>query len=319
MLAGMMSADSAQIADKLLTQLQAIPQIALREIAPITGQAKIHSATANITLDNATINGQGDVTISADAFADASINAISLGGTNALNLPVSISIAFSHSFSEASIELKHSSQIDAHGNIKISTDAESKSKVVAKSEANTTARGSGIAAAFDLALAMTEETSTITVSQGTHITSSGSIDITSNAKVHNESKAATSVFQDGSRALTVAVSYDHSNVKTEVHGQVTSNDQSKHNGFTIAPGNVVRDKRQIELKNVQPGQVVHEGDRLRFESDQFTLTGTVSVTQNSKDVVGSGTKFKSEVSPGDRLRRSVVRTSLSTRSQAIQC
>ena len=36
-------------------------------------------------------------------------------------------------------------------------------------------------------------------------------------------------------------------------------------------------------------------------NSQFRLTGTVSVTQNSKDLMGSGTKFKSEVNPGDRL------------------
>ena len=297
----------AQIAGPLLSRLQALPQIALSLMSPISGQAKVHSAKANITLENATIKSKGNVAIGADAFADASINAISLGGTSSASLPVSISLAFSHSFSEASIDLNGSSKIEAAGNIKIRTDALSKSKVDAKSDANTGNR-KGIEFAFNLALAMTEEKSTIMVSQDTLITSSGSIDIASNAKVHNESQAATNLYQDGTGALTVALGFDDANVKTEVHGKVTSQDKSTQNGFTLAAAQVLPKKRQIELKNVPSSEVVNEGDRMRFESDAAVgayglvpgETYTVESVTNSKPLA-DGT-----IDQSFRLRRGQV-------------
>jgi hypothetical protein len=297
-----------KIADSLLSKLQAIPQIGLSVLFPLSGQAKVHRAKANITLENATIKSSGNVAIEADAFADASINAISLGGANLTESPVSISIAFSHSFSEATINLNGSSKIDApSGNIKISTNAESKSKVDAKSDANTGIQ-TGIEAAFNLALTMTQENSTILIGPGTEVNGSGSVDIKSNAKVKNESAASTNLFQDGTGALTVALGFDDANVKTEVFGTVTSRDKSTQDGFEIAAVQVLPDTRRIELKNVPPSQVVHEGDRLRFESD--AVAGAYGLVPGETYIVESLTNTEpfsnGTIDQSFRLRRGEI-------------
>ncbi|MGB7327175.1 MAG: dockerin type I domain-containing protein [Rubripirellula sp.] len=214
------------IAGDLISQLEAIPQIGLSSVGPLSGQAKIHSASANITLEEAVLQSQTSIDVIATAAADASLNAIAVTGLNASGLPVSLSVGFSRSQSSATIDMLGTSQITATaGNVRIATDATSTAETVSRSEANSRATAPDapkVSNAINLALAFTDETSTINVGERTAIDAGGAVWVDATSSVANEVSATTAIFNDGTVGFSGAVGVDNATVTSQVHGKIMS-------------------------------------------------------------------------------------------------
>ena len=105
------------------------------------------------------------------------------------------------------------------------------------------------------------------------------------------------------KRLTVALGFDSANVKTEVHGKITNRDSGSHGGFTITENRVDTGTRQIKLSGVAPSDIVHEGDRLRFESGAPAFGLVPGEAYFAESVVKSGPLADGTFNQSFRLRR----------------
>ncbi|MEL7334754.1 MAG: hypothetical protein AAFN70_00890, partial [Planctomycetota bacterium] len=265
------------VAGDLLGRLQNLPQLATTTLIPFSGQAKFHSAAADIDLDTTTITSTGNVSVTANANADASIDAIAISGNNALGSPVSIAAAFSQAETVATIDLNGDSVITATGSVDVKTNAKSNAKVESRSEANVGLSGRGIAAAFNLALVLTEETSTIDVGANSQINGGQRVSVVAEGTVANETKAATSIFADGTGALSIALGFDEANITSTVNGTITTS-AAPVSGIDLAAANIDAATERITFSGIPATQSVSDGDRVTFTgtADAFGLTASAT-------------------------------------------
>ncbi len=260
------------IADQLLAELQAIPQIKISTISPLSGQAKIHDASAQITLNDATVTSSGSVTIGSTAMADSSLNAVAINGTQSDGSPVLISTGFSKSDATATVDVLGASKITAPGSIIITTDATSTALVTSRADGNSRASGDSVEAAFNLALAMTSETSKILVDSAARIESAAEVvQIDAHAAVTNKVTATTAVFQDGSGGLSAAIGIDNADVLAEVRGAVEGGSAVQGDGsgrlIRFSGAHVDADSNQVTFDQVPASQPLRIGERVVFQAD----------------------------------------------------
>ncbi|WP_186776556.1 dockerin type I domain-containing protein [Rubripirellula reticaptiva] len=259
------------IAGELLNQLQSIPQVGISSISPLSGQAKVHAATAHILVDNTLIVSSGDVTIDAQAVADASFNALAI---NANDASVLVSVGFSHSDSSATIELMSGSMVHAGGAVNIFTDATSTAEVTSRTEANSRATPSNrVKTAFNMALALTDETSVITVDSSVEIVAAD-VTIDAHAEVVNQVKSTAAVFDDGTLGFSAVVGVDNARVTAEVAGAITSNSESGDHILSLdaAIVNASTDELTLTSPIERPLKV---GEQLTYTADAASSFGLI--------------------------------------------
>ncbi|MGB7346781.1 MAG: hypothetical protein WBD20_21345 [Pirellulaceae bacterium] len=256
------------IAGELIEQLEAIPQIGLSSVSPLSGQAKIHTALASIELTDAILNSTGTIDVQAKAVADSSLNAIAVTGLNTSGLPATVSVGFSHSTSSATIDVSGTTQINAGGFVNIATDATSTAVNVSRNEANSRASAENapkVKTALNLALAFSNETSTVRVGESTNITSGGSVWIDAVAEVDNQASATTAIFKDGTVGFSGAIGVDKAIVTSEVHGTVSSAEEGTSRitfpGTDVFSGS---HNEEIWLKGIPTNNPLKVGEKVTY-------------------------------------------------------
>ncbi|TWT91153.1 dockerin type I domain-containing protein [Stieleria varia] len=254
------------IGQELIGKLQAVPQLAISALSPISGQVKIHDASAAVSLTDVTINSDASVTIGSTASADASFNTIAMNGATTLGSVVLISLGYSQSKSSATVNLQGNTVINAGGSVDITSNASSESAVTARADANAVGSSNSVEAAFNVAAAYTTENSTIMVSQTTNITSGGSVTVDAQGKVVNEVTASTSIFDDGFGGASLAVGVDDATIKAEVHGTITSNGNATNQALSFAATDVSAANDQITLNNIPATHPLRVGERFTYDA-----------------------------------------------------
>ncbi|WP_236626059.1 dockerin type I domain-containing protein [Rhodopirellula baltica] len=296
-----LGAQADGIAGELISQLESIPQIGLSSVSPLSGQAKIHHASALIVLEDAVLNSTGIVDVTATAVADSSVNSIAVTGLNASGLPATVSVGFSHSTSSATIDVSGTTQVTAGGLVNIATDATSTAKNVARNEANSRVRSQDapdVDTAINLSLAFTDETSTIDVSAGSSITSTGGVNINATGDVTNDVKATTAVFNDGTVGLSAAIGVDNAVVRSRVDGKIRSGSAGGDSEITFPGGNVFSGSELLILPNVPASEPIRVGERLTYRSSE-PLPGLI----DGEDYVVFAANVRSQT--GDLLEQTV--------------
>ncbi len=262
---------SEDIASALVDKLKDVDEIRLQDVSPLTGQTRVHTASASISLTNTFINSHHDVRINAEAITDASLHAIALNGLNSEGFPVLISIGLGNANSTATIDLLGSSRIDALGSVSLSSDARTKAKVNARADANSQASASTVQAAFNVALAITNETSKITVAQTALIDAASNVSIEARGNVENDVTATTSIFQDGSGGLSVAVGVDHANITSEVLGTINSGATAADRNLAFNSADVDPATDEITLVFPSTTKPISVGERLTYQASNPNL------------------------------------------------
>ena len=290
------------IGKELIGKLQALPQFAESSFLPVSGQAKVHDASATISLTNAVINSSTQVTIGAKAEADASVNSVALSG-NSNTGPVLVAVAFSGSESTAKVDLLGNTQVTAAGSVEVTTDATSKAEVSSRSDANAVGDSNNTEVAFNAALALTEETSTIVLEQNASITSGGIVTLDATGEVTNEVAASTTVFDDGFGGLSVAVGYDEANIKSEVKGTITANGGSGDRTLEFAAADIDAAGNQITLDNIPESDPIKVGEKLTYDSssvedgdqaDTGLIDGRTYIVREASDPTPAGNGMVSQ-------------------------
>ncbi|PHQ35756.1 dockerin type I domain-containing protein [Rhodopirellula bahusiensis] len=258
------------IADELITQLQTLPQIGLSgAVSPLSGQAKIHNASAGITLADSVLRSVGAIDVSATAVADSSLNSIAVTGLNGSGLPATVSVGFSHSTSSATIDVLGTTQMEATGSVNLVTDATSTAINVARNEANSRARSQDaekVKTAVNLSLALTNETSTIDVAAGTTIHSGGEVNVKAVSEVINDVTATTAVFNDGTVGFSAAVGVDNAIVRSEVNGTIQS-DGVSGSQIDFTGADIFSSSDYLLLNNIPAANPILAGERLTYRGE----------------------------------------------------
>ncbi|TWU44123.1 hypothetical protein Q31b_16580 [Novipirellula aureliae] len=259
------------VGTQLTDQLNAIPQIGLSMNSPISGQVKVHFATAEIGLLNSTINSSTSVTIGATAAADASINAVAINGTGSGGSKILVSIAMSTSDSTATVGLEGTTNIIAAGRVDVTTNATSKAKVVARADANGRSSSKSVEGAFNIAGALTGETSRINLASGASIVAGDTVNLDAKGNVENNVKATTSVFQDGTGGLSLSVGVDFADIISEVHGTITSGATGDGSRLSVTAANVDAANDRITFNAVPASLPIKVGERIEFSAGSGDL------------------------------------------------
>ncbi len=255
------------IAGELLTQLEANPQLGLSAVSPLSGQAKFHTAVAEVTINNAVIQSLTTVDVIATAAADSSLNAIAVTGLNPSGLPATLSVGYSHSDSTATIDVIGTSQINAGGNVNLDTSATSTAINTSRNEANSRLRSDSapkVKYAVNGSLAYTYETSKINVAAGASIDAGGAVSVDAVGDVKNEVEATTAIFKDGTAGFSFAVGVDNAVVTADVHGSITSSD-SGNTALPFPGKNIFSGREGILVPGVPANNPLRVGETLTYE------------------------------------------------------
>ena len=252
------------IGGQLLAQLQVIPQVGMSAISPISGQAKVHEASSQISLTDTTIQSSSTVTIGATAAADASVNGLALNGIGDGGSPVLVSLALSSSTSSANVDLLGTTRIDADGRVDITSHASSKAVVVSRAEGNTRLSNNSVQTAFNLALGFTNETSKIQMAPGTMIEAGDSVRIDATGYVENKLTASTTIFQDATGGLSAAIGFDDADIGAEVAGSIVSRAAGSSGALQFTDGDINAATDRIRLTTIPASDPISVGDRITY-------------------------------------------------------
>jgi hypothetical protein len=216
--------DLGEFSNVIAEKLVSATQLGLSSVSPISGQAKLHSADAKILLSNTTIVSSGEVNILAEARADASLDAIAIAATQNDGSGFLGAVGFGQAATDARVDLKGTSSIDAAGNVRIGSNAESIAEV--NSQADGGARLGGDAdKAFNISIAITNEDSNVVVEENASIVSDqGKIKIEALGKVVNDVDASVSLFQEDDNSsgagLALALGVDTAVINADIAGSI---------------------------------------------------------------------------------------------------
>ena len=217
----------------LLGFVSQIPGMALSSITGISGQVDVRQANATIDLDSSSVTGSGTVSIGSTALADSSLHTVSLSGI-ASKGAFELGVGYGEADTTATTTLTGST-VTGNASVAVTSNAVSSATVISRTASNLTANTNNkntVAMAFGVAV--TNETSHVTVGQGSTVKSvldSIDVDAEGDGAIPNTqtgfspgfsatttAMASPTINQDGTFGLGVTVSFDTSNIKTEVDG-----------------------------------------------------------------------------------------------------
>ena len=269
------------ISTQLLTALQNVTDI-FNPIAQlnISGQVKIQRSAATVTIGGSTtINGSGNVTISATTESDASFTALGINGLAEV-LPYLIVVGYGEANATSTVTIAGSPGdnvvITADGDITIEAKAETEADVRGRASANSRdAVGDNVDYALTVVIGVTKEVAHLTFGATASATSTnGSVQLLATGSASGQTIAETAVFQNGNLGIAIAVAVDDADIWAHVDGDVTALNPSA-SIFTFeagAAGAVSVSADTIRL-TVAEDRAFRRGDRLVYHANGGTVIG----------------------------------------------
>ena len=227
----------------------------------------VRGAEASVTLNNTSIVSSGGVTLGATTVVDASVAA--MASKDVVTNPTSTAMKlyekicyFSAGYSQADgsavTSLYGTTNIQAAGDVSLTSDATTTSVVAARTtenidagEAPTTKAVSAVVSVF-----RSNTTSHALVGEDVTITAGGNVNVHAKANVEAQAKSGVSLYQDGLGGLGVAIGWEKSDVKAEVNGHVTASGWSSDRQVNLSQVHVDQDTVTIPDHGFEDGQEV---------------------------------------------------------------
>jgi VCBS repeat-containing protein len=251
--------------DNLLSMLNQIPGILLSSFTGVSASVMWRGADALVSLTDTVIKSSGDVIVDAISNVDASLNAIALNSF--LSSRFSFAFGYGEANATANALLLGNTQIDAVGNVSVSSDATATANVAGRTSANLGILGANVEPnniSIAAAIANTSLDSNTTLAAEATINSrEGNVNLQALGTSTNSPYSQTSTYIDGLAGIGFSLSFDRANVNTNIAGSVSA--RGKLESFAPSDLGIVNlERNTLHLAN----HGYQNGERLIYRSGE---------------------------------------------------
>lgn len=260
--------------------LAQIPGDIISGATGLDASVTLRGANAIVTLDNATVNSSGAVSITATTDVESNVQAMAVGlGGLASKTGLEISVGYAEASSTVETLITGTTSITAAQDVTISAAGTTTANSYTQASANLIGTTNANAVQIAVAITDSELTSIASVANSASITSTGgNVNVSGTGTTTSDPVTVTTGYDGGKAGVDVSLSFDNATIQSFLNGHITAAG-SEIGGGSISNGGTIAfnggDSNAVDLTNSTlylPNNGLTTGEEVTYTA-QSTVPG----------------------------------------------